>query len=136
MCVKGVVHPKRKIVIIYSPSSFSQTFMSFFLPLDTKVDVLSNVGNHTVDGTHWLFFPTMEVNGHQSTLWQPTFFKISSFVFKRRKKLIHVWFGTTWGWVNDDNFHFWENYPFNPIEVEARGKCIWFIWFANTRVCL
>ncbi len=31
-----------------------QTFMSFFILLDTKEDVLKNVGNQTVDGSHCL----------------------------------------------------------------------------------
>ncbi len=34
---------------------------------------------------------TMEVNGYRQLFWRPTFFKISSFVFSRRKKLIQVW---------------------------------------------
>jgi len=38
--------------------------MSFFLLLNTKQDILKNVGNQTVDGTHSIFFPTMEVNGY------------------------------------------------------------------------
>ncbi len=31
-----------------------QTCMSLFLMLSTKVDILKNAGNQTVDGSHWL----------------------------------------------------------------------------------
>ncbi len=78
--LKGTVHPKMEI-----PSSFClvilnlfQTCMSFFLLLNTK-DILKNVGNQTVEGSHLL-----------SIVWLPKFFKISYFVFNRRKKLIQV----------------------------------------------
>ncbi len=27
--------------------------------------------------------------------------------------------GTTWGWVINDNFHFWVNYPLKPIKSKA-----------------
>ncbi len=33
---------------------FFQAYMSFFLLLNTKEDILENVGNQTGDGTHWL----------------------------------------------------------------------------------
>jgi len=39
---------------------------------------------------HSIFFPTMEVNGCPKLVCLTTFFKISSFVFNRRKKLIQV----------------------------------------------
>jgi len=40
--------------------------MSFFLLLNTKEDILKNVGNQTVEGTHSIFFPD---NGSQ---WVPS----------------------------------------------------------------
>ncbi len=49
---KGVVHPKMKIL-----SSFTlfQTGMNFFLILNnTREDILENMFNQTVDGSHWL----------------------------------------------------------------------------------
>ncbi len=52
-------------------------------------------------GSQWLL----------STFWLPTFFKISSFVFNWRKKLIQVWLNSRvskW-W---QKYHFWVNYPF------------------------
>ncbi len=46
----------------------------------SKEDILKNVGNQTVAGSHWL--PQYENS------WLPTFFKISSFLFNRKKKLL------------------------------------------------
>jgi len=57
--------------------------------LNTKEDILKNVGNQTVDGPL-----TKKYCGSQwgpLTAWFPTFFKISSFVFSRRKTLVQVW---------------------------------------------
>ncbi len=59
---RGVVHPNMNIL-----SSMFQTWMSFFLLMNTKEDMLKNVGNQTVDGSHWhwqylLFFSNMEIN--------------------------------------------------------------------------
>ncbi len=41
--------------------------MNLFLLLNTKEGILKNVGNQTVDGSHWLkyFIHTMEVNGYR-----------------------------------------------------------------------
>ncbi len=38
----------------FTHSQVFQAYMSFFLLLNTKEDILENVGNQTVDGTHWL----------------------------------------------------------------------------------
>jgi len=47
-----------------------------------------------------------------TNVWFQTFFKISSFVFSRRKKCIMVWnnLSVSKWW---QNFHFWMKYPFN-----------------------
>ncbi len=50
--------PKMKVIYI-------QTFMSLFLLLNTKQDILKNVGNQTIDDSHWLFPHTIEVNGYR-----------------------------------------------------------------------
>ncbi len=50
--IKGNVHPKIK-----SQSLFTQVvpnLFEFFLLLSTKEEILKNVGNQTVDGSHWL----------------------------------------------------------------------------------
>jgi len=67
--------------------------MSFFLLLNTKENILKNVVNqltvaidfHISKNILWKSMATM------LTVWLPTSFKISSFVFNRRKKLIQVW---------------------------------------------
>jgi len=66
-----------------------QTFMSFFLLLNTKEDIFKNDWNFGTIDFHSIFFSTMEVNGAKQ-LFQ-TFFKISSFVFSRRNKLVQVY---------------------------------------------
>ncbi len=67
---KGIVHPKT--LNIYSP---------FIL--------------EDFDGSHWLtlYFSIL----YKSTVWLPTFLKISSFVLNRKYSL-----ETTWSWVSDD----------------------------------
>jgi len=70
--------------------------MSLFLLLNTKEDILKNVGNKKVDGSHllpvgvkqllWKSMATVII----ITVWLPTF-KISSFVFNRRNILVQVW---------------------------------------------
>jgi len=90
-----MVHPKKKnenCVIIYSPLCCSKSvWVPLFYWTQKKV-FLKNVGNDIglidIDqrgkkyyGSQWVW----------STVWLPTFFKISSFVFNRRKKLIQVW---------------------------------------------
>ncbi len=59
-----------------------QTWMSLFILLNTKDNILKNVGNQTVDGSQWL----------PSTVWLHTCFKMSPFVFHwERKAQLSVW---------------------------------------------
>jgi len=87
--------------------------MNVFLLLNTKEDILKNMGNQTVDGSciEWGKNKYYECQWGLSTLWLPTFFKLSSFVFNRRKKFIRFWnnlkVSKLW-----QNFHVWVNYPF------------------------
>ncbi len=93
--LKGIVQPKMNIL-----SSFTlKTCMSFFLVLNTKEDILKNVGNEAVAGSHWLpYCISILTQRLPSTVWLPTFFKVSSFVFNTRKT---------------QKFDFWVNYGFN-----------------------
>jgi len=62
----------------------------------------------------------------QLTVWLPTFFKISSFVFSRRKKFIQVWNNLRIWW---QNFHFEVNYPFKGEYYNYGAvKMAIFIW--------
>ncbi len=65
--------------------------MNVFVLLNTKEDILKNVGNRafgTID-FHGIFFPTMEVNGAPK---QPDYKFSSKYLplFIRTKKFIHV----------------------------------------------
>lgn len=71
LLVKGIVHPYRKIVIIYSPWTYLQGFPNLYKTcflfiflhfLFSTKDILKNVHNQTVDGR--LGKNTVEVNGY------------------------------------------------------------------------
>ncbi len=70
---------------------------------------------------HIIYIPSVEVNGDQQLFGISKFFKISSFVFSIRKKLIPVWndmrMNKWW-----QHFHFWVNYFF------IDGICNWFLY--------
>jgi len=53
LSLNGFKELVKNVFIIYSPSRLFQTWMSFFLLLNRKEDILKNVGNQTVDDTHW-----------------------------------------------------------------------------------
>jgi len=60
--------------------------MSFFLLLNTKEDILKNVGNQTVMvpvDVHSIFFP-FSYYGSQTSVWLPILIKTTSFVFSIR----------------------------------------------------
>jgi len=91
MYFKGIVHPKKKIVIIYSPSSCSKPVQYEFL---SSAEHKRRCGNQQLmDPID--FHMVIKINyGSQwgpSTVWLLTFFKISYFVLSRRKKFIQVW---------------------------------------------
>ncbi len=75
--------------------------MNVFVLLNTKEDILKNVGNRAVLGQHrLLFFPTMEVNGAPK---QPGYKLSSKYLHLCSAEQRHSYrFGTSWGWVNDD----------------------------------
>ncbi len=60
-----------------------QTSVNVFILLNIEEDILKNECNQTVDGPLPIDLC--------SSFWLQTFFKISSFMINRRKKLIHVW---------------------------------------------
>jgi len=69
---------------------------------------------------------SLEVNGYSQLFL--AFFKISPFVFNRRKKLIQGWNHMTQGCVNNDNSNFWVNYPFNDSLLF--NNCCQIKWFS------
>ncbi len=50
--LKGIVHPKMKILSPFT--QLFQTCIHFLLLWYTKKNILKNVGNQTVDNSHWL----------------------------------------------------------------------------------
>jgi len=73
--------------------------MSFFLLLNTKEDILKNVGEFTVAiDFHSIFFPTMEVNGCHQLSGYPKYLLLYS-----TEKETHTS-------LEPQNFHFWVNY--------------------------
>ncbi len=90
---------KIKFVIIYSPSGSSKpVWMSLFWTQRKLFWRMWKTEQFwgTID-FHYKKKNTMEVNGAPELLCSNGF-------------------GTTWGWVNDDNFHFWVNCPFKAIK--------------------
>jgi len=67
-----------------------QTYLSFFLLLNTNEDILKNELNFGTIDFHSIFFFYYGSQWCQTTVWFQSFFKISSFVFSRIKKLIQV----------------------------------------------
>ncbi len=73
-------------------SSF-QTCMTDWLLWNTKEGILKNIGNQidlVPTEIYYMDKSTMQVKGIK-TLWFPTFFRLSSFVFCIKKKVIQVW---------------------------------------------
>ncbi len=87
----------------YQHIFFIYTHMSSFPLWNPKIYILKNAGNQMVlvpIDFHCIFVHTMKVKG---IIWLPTFFKISSFVFhRRRKKISQLWEGSKFL----KNFHF------------------------------
>ncbi len=56
MGLKRIVYPNMKILLSFTHTlKLFQTGMIFFQLLNTKADILKNVGNQTVDSSHWLW---------------------------------------------------------------------------------
>ncbi len=99
--------------------------MNVFVLLNTKEDILKNVGNRAVLVDFHRFFSYYGSQWCPKTAWLQTFFKISSFVFSRTETFIQVWnyLRVSKWW---QNFHFWVNYPFN-----IKKMCIVHKWYSK-----
>ncbi len=96
---KGTVHPKMKILFIYSSSSRSKpVWMCLFWKIFWRMRE-----------TEQYFSPTIEVNGAPK---QPDY-KSSKYLPLCSEQTHSHRFGSTWGWVNDDRILICNNYPFN-----------------------
>ncbi len=52
--IKGIDHPNILFLSLFTRSHVVPNLYSFFLVLNTKYDILNNLGNQTVAGPHWL----------------------------------------------------------------------------------
>jgi len=87
------------------PLKLFQTCMCFFLLLNTKEDILKNVGNQTVDSSHWRQLYLFSYYGSQwlqSTVWLPTCLEISSSCSKPVSYVSLSSVGHKRRWVSDD----------------------------------
>ncbi len=111
--LKGIVHPKMKILSSFTQPQIVPTCMNVFVLLNTRQIFWRKFVTR-------LFWGTIDFHRGKKILWKsmvpqncsfPTFFKISSFVFSRTKTFIQVWnyLRVSKWW---QNFHFWVNYPF------------------------
>ncbi len=104
----------------------SQTCINFCLVLNTKEDILKNVGNQTVAGPHWFWYYRKKSYGSQWTSNCLVFHVLQNSIYVQQKKETHsglkqllskLWYKnkTLWqNWQTDDRFFFfWVNYSFN-----------------------
>ncbi len=89
--------------------------MNVFLLLNTKDDILKNVGNQTVDDSHCVFFVFFTYYGskYQKKVWLPTFFKISCIQQKKETQ-------TDLEQLEGEET-FLGNYPFNGKNADFKG---------------
>jgi len=116
LSLNGFKELVKNVFIIYSPSRLFQTWMSFFLLLNRKEDILKNVGNQTVDDTHWfpLYYYFFSFNENQwllSTAWLYQY-SLKYLLLSSAEERNAFRFGTTWGWVMMTIFTFfvWYNW--------------------------
>ncbi len=83
--------------------------MNVFVLLNTKKDILKNVGNNNSGASLNSIVFIFLLWKCPKTAWLQTFFRISSFVFGRTKTFIQVW---NYLRVSKWWQHFWVNYPF------------------------
>ncbi len=120
ICLKGIVHPKMKILSAFTHPQVVPNLYEFLCSAEHKGRYSEECGKRSNSGAPLtsivFFFPTMEVNGAPK---QPGY-KLSSKYLplcsaEQRKSYR---FGTTWGWVNDDRiFIFGWTIPLSALSV-------------------
>jgi len=105
IALKGIVHPKMNIL---SPFTHPQVFTKHY-EYRSSVGLISRLDIQESEPFWWrlrtckIFFFSQKIFGGKNTMdlyyghwgprpiWLPIFFKISYFVFSKRKKFIQVW---------------------------------------------
>ncbi len=112
-CLKGIVHPKMKILSSFTHPQVVSNLYECLCSAEHKGRYSEECGKQSSSGaplTSIVFFSYYRSQWCPKTAWLQTFFKISSFVFCRTKTFIQVWnYLRVSKW---QNFHFWVNYPF------------------------
>ncbi len=117
-CLKGIVHPKMKILSSFAHPVVPNLY-ECLCSAEYKGRYSEECGKQSSSGaplTSIVFFFLLWKSMVPKTAWLQPFFKISSFVFGRTKKFIQVWnyLKVSKWW---QNFHFWVNYPFNHTSL-------------------
>ncbi len=124
--IKGIVHPKMKILSSFTPPQVVPNLYECLCSAEHKGRYSEECGKQSSSGaplTSIVFF--FSYYGSQwcpKTAWLQTFFRISSFVFGRTNTFIQVWnylrLSKWW-----QNFHFWVNYPFK-VKIFASKRTL------------
>ncbi len=114
-CLKGIVHPKMKILSSFTHPQVVPNLYECLCSAEHKGRYSEECGKQSSSGAPLnsiVFFSSYGSQWCPKTAWLQTFFKISSFVFGRAKKFIQGWnyLRVSKWW---QNFYFWVNYPFN-----------------------
>ncbi len=111
MLVKGIVHPKMKIRSSFTHPQVVPNLYECLCSAEHKGRYSEECGKQSSYGAPLTsivyIFSYCGSQWCPKTAWLQTFFRIYRF-------------GTTWGWVNDDQiFIFWVNYPFKWTDLTA-----------------
>jgi len=91
---KGIVHPKMKILSLFTHPQVVPNLYTFLSSNEHKGRYFEDYGKLNSSGaplTSIVFFSYYGSQWCPKAAWLQTFFQISSFVFSRTKKLIQVW---------------------------------------------
>ncbi len=126
-CVKGIVHPKMKILSSFTHPQVVPNLYECLCSAEHKGRYSEECGKQSSSGAPLtsivFFFPTMEVNGAPK---QPGY-KLSSKYLPlcSAEQRNSYKFGTTWGWVNDDRiFIFGWTIPLSVHVYRRKALCV------------
>ncbi len=114
MNVKGIVHPKMKIISSFTRPQVFPNLYECVCSAEHKGRYSEECGKQSGSGALLTFFSYYGSQWCPKTDWLPSFFKIYSFVFGRTNTFIQAWkyLRVSKWW---QNFHFEVNHPFIEI---------------------